>query len=339
MVKSDKYWIKRAKQVEEISFDQAFENEKNILDVFEGTQVEMQDKLNAFYNKYAKENNLTRVEAEKVLTKVELKEYAKKINLLKKKYENTKNERLKEEISKLVTRGRITRLQSLIQELSILLGIFSSEYQSLLTESLGATVATGYYRTMFEIQRGTGVGFGFAKVSPKLVDTLVNTNWSGKHFSTRIWKNKQLLVKSLEKELKSGITAGKSIDEITRMIGKKINGEKEVISRLVRTETNHILNQSAAKTYEEVGLDEYKYLATLDSRTSDVCQKADGKVHKVKDKQVGKNYPPLHPNCRSTIIPHFSNLKGTRIARDENGENYKVSNTITYEKWSKNNDL
>lgn len=56
-------------------------------------------------------------------------------------------------------------------------------------------------------------------------------------------------------------------------------------------------------SYEATGLDGYIFLATLDLGTSDICQFLDGKRFKLKDAQVGKNYPPMHPNCRSTTIP------------------------------------
>lgn len=52
--------------------------------------------------------------------------------------------------------------------------------------------------------------------------------------------------------------------------------------------------------YEELGVKEYVFVAVLDSRTSEVCQSNDNKKYLYKEKKVGVNYPPLHPNCRST---------------------------------------
>lgn len=40
----------------------------------------------------------------------------------------------------------------------------------------------------------------------------------------------------------------------------------------------------------------------MDSRTRKICNELDGKKFKVKDRQAGTNYPPMHPFCRSTTI-------------------------------------
>ena len=55
--------------------------------------------------------------------------------------------------------------------------------------------------------------------------------------------------------------------------------------------------------YEEVGSDKYEYQAYLDSRTSDICKGLDNEIFYTKDAQTGVNFPPMHPNCRSTTLP------------------------------------
>ena len=75
--------------------------------------------------------------------------------------------------------------------------------------------------------------------------------------------------------------------------------------RLVRTETAYIYEQATKDAYEECGVEWYEFLATLDGRTSEVCRELDGKHFKVRDAMPGKNYPPMHPNCRSTTVVWF----------------------------------
>lgn len=41
---------------------------------------------------------------------------------------------------------------------------------------------------------------------------------------------------------------------------------------LVRTETNYFNNQADAMAYEEIVIDKYVFVATLDNRTSEICQ-------------------------------------------------------------------
>ena len=50
-------------------------------------------------------------------------------------------------------------------------------------------------------------------------------------------------------------------------------------------------------------VEKYEFLAAIDSRTSPQCREHNGATYLLKDAKVGTNYPPLHPNCRSTVIP------------------------------------
>ncbi len=47
--------------------------------------------------------------------------------------------------------------------------------------------------------------------------------------------------------------------------------------RVIRTEKNYFYNQGELLAYKEAGIAKYEYLATLDSRTSTVCQDVDAK--------------------------------------------------------------
>ena len=96
-------------------------------------------------------------------------------------------------------------------------------------------------------------------------------------------------------------------------------------------------NKAEIEAYEEMGIKKFKYLAVLDSRTSEICRDMDGKIFDVKDAVQGENTPPLHPNCRSTIVPYISKEyePEIRIARDpETGKNYYIEN-MNYREWEK----
>ena len=100
-----------------------------------------------------------------------------------------------------------------------------------------------------------------------------------------------------------------------------------VAKTLVRTEVTNTLNQATKLGYKESGVvKQYQYLATLDDRTSEICEALDGEVFDVDKSVTGLNYPPKHVNCRSTTIPYFDTTsKGlTRIARDLGGNTFTV---------------
>lgn len=77
-------------------------------------------------------------------------------------------------------------------------------------------------------------------------------------------------------------------------------------------------------------------MATLDNRTSSICQEKDGKHYPVDDIQVGINYPPFHPNCRTTTIKYREDYGDrTRMAKDKSGKNIKVPLDLKYQDWRK----
>lgn len=88
--------------------------------------------------------------------------------------------------------------------------------------------------------------------------------------------------------------------------------------------------------YKTLEVEEYEILATLDKRTSAICQEKDGLHYKVDEIAVGVNYPPFHPNCRTTTIKYNPDTEGrTRLAKDKDGKNVKVPFDLKYEDWRK----
>ena len=73
------------------------------------------------------------------------------------------------------------------------------------------------------------------------------------------------------------------------------------IITLVRTSINQVANTASQQVYEanQDITKKYRYIATLDTRTSAICRALDGKEF-----EYGKGpTPPQHFNCRSTTVP------------------------------------
>ncbi|MGL6219340.1 MAG: minor capsid protein, partial [Lacrimispora sphenoides] len=88
---------------------------------------------------------------------------------------------------------------------------------------------------------------------------------------------------------------------------------------------------------KELGVEQYEILATLDTRTSDICRDMDEKVFDMKDYEVGVTAPPFHPHCRTTTVPHFDDEFSAvemRSARDPvTGKSMEVPASMTYKQW------
>jgi SPP1 gp7 family putative phage head morphogenesis protein len=73
------------------------------------------------------------------------------------------------------------------------------------------------------------------------------------------------------------------------------------VMALVRTSINQVANTASQQVYEanQDITPRYRYVATLDTRTSSICRALDGQEF-----EYGKGpLPPQHFNCRSTTVP------------------------------------
>lgn len=190
---------------------------------------------------------------------------------------------------------RYSTLQAKIKELAHDLG---NNEQIILTEYL-----KGLYASEFQQYAEFMGDRTFYNVSEAMVQAAVKTNWSGEHFSRRIWDNKSKLVVALDRTVIDGIALGVSRQKMNKMILKQFDVAYYCADRIVRTESNFIYNRAHFDNYKKAGILKYEFLAEVDSRTSSKCKKHDRQVYYLAEAQVGWNYPPLHPNCRSTVIP------------------------------------
>jgi SPP1 gp7 family putative phage head morphogenesis protein len=145
-----------------------------------------------------------------------------------------------------------------------------------------------------------------------------------------------MLAKEVREVLTEAAVTGESINKTTQKLSEAFNQSEYNSRRLIRTETTYACNQAEISSYKELDIDKYEFVATLDIRTSAICQKLDGKIFKTSDAQAGKNLPAMHPNCRSTTIPYFEDsLPSMRWARDKDGKRITVPASMNYKEWYK----
>ncbi len=119
-------------------------------------------------------------------------------------------------------------------------------------------------------------------------------------------------------------------------IAKKMKTSKHNAGRLVMTEEAYFSSAAQKDCFNDLDVEEYEIVATLDSHTSDICQSLDGQVFPMKDFEPGITAPPFHVYCRSTTVPHFDEnfgQVGERAARDEEGNTYYVPDNMNHQEW------
>lgn len=201
-------------------------------------------------------------------------------------------------------------------------------------EDLLCNICEGnYYEAIYAVQTGLNLGFNFARIDEKTIKNIVTYPWSGEAYSKRIWNNCDKLIDSVKKTLMDGFIRGESNKKMASSLNETMQVGYSNAARLIRTESTYVANKSTTEGYKECDVEQYKYLATLDLRTSSICRSLDGKIFNTADAQAGKNLPSMHPNCRSTTTPYFGSDYVRRIARAENGKTYYVDGKMTYNEW------
>ena len=140
----------------------------------------------------------------------------------------------------------------------------------------------------------------------------------------------------LKSELLVSMLSGRSGERTARIFQEQFGVNAFCARRIVRTESAYVANAAQKSAYSEAGIDRYRFVATLDSRTCECCAALDGKVFDLAKAKPGTNYPPMHPFCRSTTIADFGDeeLAGLeRRAKDKDGNAVKVPAGMTYDDW------
>ena len=235
--------------------------------------------------------------------------------------------------------ARIRRLEAVEVSAKTELAKIAPEQIMQTTKALTTAGKEAYQRTIFDVQRGTGYGYDFTKVTEQQIEEVLKQKWAGEHYSERIWANTDDIAARLPKIIQQNMTTGRSwqrcMDEIHDLVKK---GGRRSAERILRTETAYVANEMEAQAYEDADIEQYKFVATLDNRTSPICQDHDGEIYDLADREPGDNYPPLHPYCRSTTIAEFDDPELAaleRRARDKKGEPILVPADMTYKDWQK----
>ena len=335
---NQEYWKKR----NELTF---LQGEKNALEFANDLQKQykqalkqIQTEIYIFQSKYKQETGIDMTEIRKLLNPEELKDfktdlqnfidYAKNNKLDTNYIDNLKLLEYKSKIS------RILELKTKIQfEIEKLTNIIDGKMNTMLSD----TYEEGYYTSIFTAQQAFGIATSFTELNKAAIAKAVATEYMAENYKIALYKNKDNLMNILNQQIPQGIILGYNPKKVAAIAEKKLKTNYNSTVRLVRTEYNLILNEATSQGYKQCGISRYQILATLDNRTSEICQAMDGQIFDVNKKEVGVNYPPFHPNCRTTTIPYFESdefdAEVERIARDEKGRNYKVPGNINYKQW------
>jgi len=141
----------------------------------------------------------------------------------------------------------------------------------------------------------------------------------------------QSIAKRLIGSLQFGQEA-KTVGQIAAAGGQLTQVADNQIMALVRTSINQVANAASQQVYEanQDITQKYRYVATLDTRTSAICRALDGREF-----EYGKGpLPPQHFNCRSTTVPVIDpNILPPSTTATRASEDGQVPINETYGQW------
>lgn len=292
--------------------------------------------IESFYSRYANENQISIADAKKYLTPKELSDF-RNIDLKRfRKMSLSGNPGYDRILNAVSYRVRISRLEALNLQIEMRMAELYSGVNGLQEYTYTGLVdvyQNSYYKTMFDLTKNGVMAGTVIALSDETIQEVLSYNWSGKEFSERIWGHQESARQAIRKELERSFASGRSIQKTTKAIMDVTDVTLSRAEALVRTEANFFHNAAAQKSYSDAEIERYEILATLDSRTSDICRHQDGKIYAEKDYKPGKTAPPFHVRCRSTTIPYFNESEYTVDEKRQSASG--LIDSITYKEWFK----
>lgn len=201
-----------------------------------------------------------------------------------------------------------------------------------LSERLQAVYKESYYGVIDDAAKQFDVGINFAILNENAINAAVSTKWHGKQFSERVWDNTDRLATTAQNLVVKSLMSGEAWSKTAEKLSTAFQVEKYNATRLIHTESSHIHAMADLKAYEDIGAEQYRYLATLDYRTCERCQQWDNMVLPLSEAREGYNYPVLHPLCRCTTTIAVD-LKNRRARDPLTGKNDIVDGSMNYSEW------
>lgn len=335
------YWAKRFEQLLAAEMKKADELSAEMMRMYRQAAQDINDDIARWYAKFAVENKMSLAEARRILNERELTEFRWTL----KQYiaygeKNALSGAYIQRLKNASMRVHIDRLEAIKYQMGQHIEKLAAKGNARLTDVLKDIYPDSRLRSAYEVQRRRRFE-PFAQMPETDVDRILKRPWvsDGLNFSDRIWRDKERLLNVLQGEMTVGLIRGEAYPKIVKRVSDKMGVAMGAASRLVETEAAFFASKGQMDAFRDLGVEQYEFVATLDSRTSERCREMDGKVLPMSEFKPGITAPPLHCRCRSTTCPYFDDefTEGeTRAARDpETGETMQVEGELKYKEWEK----
>jgi SPP1 gp7 family putative phage head morphogenesis protein len=296
------YWEERAKEI----IKEETLSDKEISDEIERIVNEMIDDIEKeiakFYARYATSEGISMSEARKKVDAFDVVKFANQA----KQYVNTRDfsDVANKELRAYNTKMYVSREKLLKAQIGLLVTYTYAKLES----QMHNYMESAYYRAL---KQQAGILGETLQVASTDVKAIVLAPFQNSNWSRRLWRDMRKTRIQVQRAVTHVIVRGRHPYEFVKELRKESGNSTYEIRRLLITETARV-QTIATKQHmlENQGPDaEYKYVAKLDGKTTKTCRGLNGKVFKVKDMKPGVNAPPMHPFCRSSVVPYVGDWR------------------------------
>lgn len=335
---SPEYWRNRMLLLEKAQKKRTERFIKDLERQYDYAARTIEDQILVWYARFAQNNQIDMATARQWLNTKELAEFKWDVKqYIKYGQENALDQRWMKELENASARVHISRLEALKLQMQQQVEALYGNQLDGVDKHLRRVYSDEYFHTAYEIQRGFNLGWDLHDIDSNRLTKILSRPWAadGKTFSSRIWGNKQQLYNTLQTQLSQAVITGKSPADAIQVLVDQFGVDKRKAGRLIMTETAAFASAAQKDCYNDLDVERFEIVATLDTHTSEICQDLDGQIFNMRDYEVGVTAPPFHPWCRTVTVPYFDDNYGERAARGADGETYYVPSDMKYADWKK----
>lgn len=273
------------------------DRDKILTQIYQESFDRMQREIDGFYMRYASKEGLTKQEAMKRASEIDVKKFADKAAkaVKEKDFSHATNEWLKVYNLKM----KVSRLELLKAELTL-------EIQNLTAEVNEVFDKARIDEYLNEYKRQAGILGISSSGAKKRMQGILDADFYGQTFSARVWGNLGLratLQKDVFGSLNRVFTDMTGYKKEMKRLSSKYGTSEQNAKRLLKTEIARINADTQLTMLKDNDFTHLIYVAEVGA--CKICAPLDGKAIPIDEAEKGVNMYPMHPNCRCSAYGHI----------------------------------
>lgn len=311
------YNAERKAQAELIKRD--LDRDKLITQLYQESYDRLQAQIDKFYLGYAGREGLTKQEAMKRASEFDVTKFAEKARkaVKEKDFSHKTNSWLRVYNLKM----KVSRLELLKAELGLEINSLTSNLDKVFDKARRSEY-------LAEFKRQAGILSISSKGAKKRLDSILDADFYGQNFSSRVWGKtglQPMLQRDVFASLNRIYTDMNGYQKEMKRLANKYGTSEYNAKRLIKTEIARINSDTDHAMLRDNGFTHMIFVA--ESGACDICRPLNNTAVPIDKVEKGVNMFPMHPNCRCSAYGHIEmKYKDGRSTLDQ------------FEKWDESED-